>query len=469
MYKLKIILITVFLFASNCLNAQRTINWYRILTDTTQLNYNPFNSSNIIKMGYYNINPITGIQHKHVGNGIWVVDSLFKGNSQLIVNGNAIDYSPEQFGAVRANQTFAQLGINQATVDANYPGIGATVNDNIDWAAWQMALKLVSENGGGIKAKGGTYYLGTKNLIIAKYSKDFQLDGNYAKLISAGTTGYIIGRPNPNDNNDANSMVGLRFTIKNLWIKGTAGQTGIHLGPTYGAHYENIHCENLEVGIHLKFALNSYVINCFASDCNIGWIADKGSWAGSTNSNSQSNHSKFLGCRYYTNLNSDAGFIVRASSGVVVENCIVEGISVRAAIDFDAQNSTVVKDFTIRNLHLECINGTTEAAIKIRMPGGIVTIDKIHTGYPNILVDAASTAGYPYIRISNVPWWVLKNGKAFTNVGCNWEFNGNDAFQTNTPSTYIPALFNGTAPQLCTSYPYPGCGSNRFYYISIPR
>ena len=40
-------------------------------------------------------------------------------------------------------------------------------------------------------------------------------------------------------------------------------------------------------------------------------------------------------------------FGIIAASGCVVEDCIIEGSSVRAGIDFNGQGSTVVKDFTV--------------------------------------------------------------------------------------------------------------------------
>ena len=55
--------------------------------------------------------------------------------------------TPDAYGAVHSNTTFAQQGKSQARVDANYPNIGATVNDMIDWAAWQMVVSLTEATG----------------------------------------------------------------------------------------------------------------------------------------------------------------------------------------------------------------------------------------------------------------------------------------------------------------------------------
>lgn len=465
---MKKLLITLMLIVNTAM-AQNTITWYRITADTT-LSTNPFSTTNTIKTGYYNINPKTGLQSRW-SNGVWVTDSLLKGQkgdtgpAGSAGTGTGTEFTPEMFGAVNANQTFLQKGISQDTINAKYPGIGATVNDNIDWAAWQMAVRQACLIGGGVKAKGGVYYIGSRSISLEKYFRGLQLDGNMCKIISNGTSA-IITRVTPSSNSDANVMVESKVAIKNLFIQGNSTQIGIDIGPTYGAVYENIFCSSLAECIHLRFALRTYVNNCFSTNCNKGWIADRGNWSGSSNSNSQSNHTTFSNCRWFGN--GDAAFQIIASSGCVVRDCIIEGQSCRVGIEWDGQGSTVVKDATIENCHFECSSGSTEAFIKIRMHSGIVTLNKAYGQYASILVDAGATTGYLTTRISNVPYWVMKAGKAFNNAGnVSWVFDNNDSpFQTNTPSTTVPTWFNGTAPSSCSG---PGCGSNKFYYTSVPR
>jgi len=462
----KLSLLILILLISTFVEAQRTINWYRVTADTAQLNYNPSATLNTIKMSYYNINPITGEQYRHTGNGVWVQDSVFKvGTTEIDLTGNATDWAPEQFGAINANLTFYQKGISQTMITSLYPGIGATPSDNVDWAAWQMAIKMATTNGGSVKAKGGTYYLGARQLIIEKYAKGFQLDGNYAKLISTGDVS-IISSPTPSGNGDANIIVERKFTIKNIYLQGTSTQIGIDLGPSYGAVYENIFGISLDEVIHLRFALRTTIENCFSTNCNRGWIVDKGNWSGANNSNSQSNHTTIRSCRYFGS--GDVAIGIYAASGCVVEDCIIEGGSVRVGIDVDGNSSTVVKDITIRNTHFECQNGATEAFIKIRLGGGIATIDKVFGQYASILIDAGATSGYLNVVLSNVPYWVFKGGKAFNNAGgVSWVFLYNDnSLFTTSPSTTVPTWFNGTAVSLCGG---SGCGSNRFFYTSIPR
>lgn len=462
----KLGLLFAFLLVLTSANAQKTVNWYRVTADTGQLNYNPSATGNTIKMSYYNVNPVTGEQYRHVGNGVWVQDSVFKvGTREIDLTGNASDWTPEQFGAINANLTFSQKGISQTMINSLYPGIGATVSDNVDWAAWQMAIKSATANGGGVKAKGGTYYLGARQLTVDKYAKGFQLDGNYSKLVSTGDVA-IISSPTPAGNGDAIVMVERKFTIKNIYLQGTSTQIGIDLGPSYGAVYESVFGISLGEVIHLRFALRTIVNNCFATNCSKGWIADKGNWSGANNSNSQSNQTTFSNCRYFGA--GDVAFGIYASSGCVVENCIIEGTSVRVGIDVDGNSSTVVKDITIQNIHFECTNGASEAIIKIRLHSGTATVNKVYAIYSSILVDAGATVGYLTMRVSNVSYCSSVNGKYFNNAGnVGWilEYNENPLV-TNTPATTVPTWFNGTAVQSCSG---GGCGSNRFFYISIPR
>jgi hypothetical protein len=102
------------------------------------------------------------------------------------------------------------------------------------------------------------------------------------------------------------------------------------------------------------------------------------------------------------------------------------------------------------------------------MANGIVTIDKVFGQYAAILADIGATNGYITTDISHVSYWVFKNGKAFNNAGnVGWILNYNEnPLNTNTPTTTVPTWFNGTAVSNCSG---PGCGSNRFYYLGVPR
>ncbi len=148
-------LLILLMFIANTVTAQNNITWYRISTDTI-LNPNPFSTTNTIKTGYYNINPKNGIQNRWAGTN-WVVDSVFRSqtvntttNITNTIYGAGSDFTPEQYGAINANLTFSQKGISQDTINIKYPGIGATINDNIDWAAWQMAIRQACLIGGGV-------------------------------------------------------------------------------------------------------------------------------------------------------------------------------------------------------------------------------------------------------------------------------------------------------------------------------
>ncbi len=77
---------------------------------------------------------------------------------------------PEKFGATHLNQTFAQANKDQNYINANFPGIGATVNDPIDWAAWQMATNEAGLTGKSLWAY-GDYYINDKEILFFHYFK----------------------------------------------------------------------------------------------------------------------------------------------------------------------------------------------------------------------------------------------------------------------------------------------------------
>ena len=78
-----------------------------------------------------------------------------------------------------------------------------------------MAVKRACLIGGGVKARGGVYYIGNKSISLEKNFRGIQLDGNMCKIISNGTTA-IITRVTPSNNSDANTMVESKVVIRNI-------------------------------------------------------------------------------------------------------------------------------------------------------------------------------------------------------------------------------------------------------------
>lgn len=291
--------------------------------------------------------------------------------------------------------------------------------------------------------------------------------GNYATITTTNNNPFsVFYRQQPTDNTEAlNILVNAHFKISDLIIVGTWNQKGIDVGASYGTFYENVRFDGLGTGLHLRFALNTMVVNCYATNCDKGFIADIGNWPGASNSNSQSNHTKFIGCRVFASPSSTLGFGVYGCYGVVIEGCIIEGKKVVNGIDFDGLNATVVNDFTVKGTHFECEHGASNAFVKVRIREGIVNISTVFGQYPATLLDAGSQAGDVFINVSNVVGWVPNSsGKAINNAG-----NVNYILENNASifirKSGIPALFSGTAVSECTS---AGCGLNKWYWKGLP-
>jgi len=267
--------------------------------------------------------------------------------------------------------------------------------------------------------------------------------GNGCSLIDGTATGlkYLIGRTFATQA-DADAAQSYAVNISKLGLIGN-GKTGIgiDLGSTYNSVIEQCSFTSLGTGLWLRFALMTAVRNCmFTNNLTNGAVSDMGNWTGASNSNSQSNHTRFEQCRVFAADNSNAGFKFFAVSGNLVEQCIVEGGKVVNAIDFDSNGSGVVKDFTIHLTHVEttCQN----AIMKVRQDDGYVQVDKVFSQYKNVMVDATASA-YPKIFVSNVPYLPTGSQFKWNSGGIRWVFN-------NMPSTFDASVAtnwaNGAAP-----------------------
>lgn len=378
--------------------------------------------------------------------------------------------SPDNYGAKHQLITLGQLGKTQADINTIYPGLGCTPGTMVDAAAWRKALSKAGSTGKQIIAF-GTYFFGNDSAAFPKFFRVITISGG-AYINVTGTNGSpVFTRPRPTDNGDANIMIGAFVNINGLQIGcqtgGQANRIGIDIGPTYNSTYTKVDCFSLAEAIHLRFALNTMITMCEAQYCNRGWTADMGNWPGAGNANSQSNETTFHHCRFNAD-NSDYGIGIYAASGCVVQSCIIEGISVRVGIDYDSKGSTVVKGVKVDNSHFECVNGATEAFIKARLSGGIMTVSRCFGQYAAVMVDASTSgAAYPFVLVEYTLYWVPSpTGKYFKNNGCNWALNYNDNFSSNHAD--FRNMFSGTQPNYCT-VTSGACGSNTYSALMTGR
>ena len=377
---------------------------------------------------------------------------------------------PDDFGAVHSNLTFVEAGINQEELNRNFFGIGATLNDPVDWGAWQMAIQEAALSGRMILAA-GDYYIRDKQILFPKYFRSVTIQGASCYLhVSGGGGSPLFFRPAPSDNSDANQMINSFVRLEGIQAGNRdsfVNRIAFDLGPTYNSIYRGIDCFNMAEAVHLRFALNTEIDMCTATNCLRGWTADMGNWKGASNSNSQSNHTTFNHCRFYAAEQSDYAFGVYASSGCTVSNCIIEGEQVRVGCDFNAKGSPVVKDFLVTNVHFEAVNGAKEAFIRLRMQGGIAVIDRVFGQYPAYLVDAEAANGtHCFVEVAHVAYWVPVKGKYFKNTGVSWALRYNDNMLFS--ASEAPTKFAGKMPVYCEG-PVRQCGGSSVTVEMIPR
>jgi hypothetical protein len=197
--------------------------------------------------------------------------------------------------------------------------------------------------------------------------------------------------------------------------------SGIDLAATYGSSVVNCSFRSSQYGLYLRFGLMARVINCLSNAItNTPFVADMGNWTDANNVNSQSNHTRFEQCRVFNAQGAFAGFAIYAASGVVLDQCISEGAQPNYHVFFESRGSTVVKDFTMRNTHLESV--ATVAGIRLRLAGGYATISDVYSQFDMVLIDAEAATGYPHLYVKNVPW--LTGGTQFKTTGTAviWSF-----------------------------------------------
>lgn len=344
-----------------------------------------------------------------------------------------------------------------------FPFIVVTANGTDDKAALQAAVDLNRSTNKTIYTQGNIRLSG--QVTVAKDNYRMRITGYDSKWTSTNTNTFtFLKRTQPTDNSDANIYIIAKFIIEGIEFIGSSNQTALELGPSYMSAYRDLRFSGMQKGIHLRFALRTVVDNCEAASCVNGFTADMGDWAGADNGNSQSNHTTFTNCRVYMPTNGQVAFGIYASSGCVIRDCIIEGHVTTNGIDFDGKNSNMVKDFTVENIHFECVNGATNALLRIRLAGGIVTINKVYGQYASLFMDASSTSGLGHVTVSNIPWWVTKSGKAFKTSNISMHFQHCEAFRGQPTS-----LWEGTPPSTCMPVGSTGCGYHKYTYTDVGR
>lgn len=262
-------------------------------------------------------------------------------------------------------------------------------------------------------------------------SRQLIIEGNGATIAPniGSTLTHLMRRTPANQTEALNTMQSHAFFFRNINFDGRGAGIGLDLGATYGSAITDCKFTALASGLYLRFSLMARVVNCLTVGITgTAFTADKGNWTGASNSNSQSNHTRFEQCRVFNNTGAYAAFAMYAASGITMEQCISEGGDPNYHVFFDSQGSTVVKDFNMRSTHLE--STASIAGVKLRLAGGYARLSGIYSQYNQVLVDAEAASGYPHLYIDDLPY--LTGGTTFKTTGTSVIWSFNEVFQGDT-------------------------------------
>lgn len=325
-------------------------------------------------------------------------------------------------------------------VKAHYGAVGDGVAD--DTAAIQAAVDSLNLAGGTVFFPPGTYLISSPGIVIpadnpvapgtgrTDVGNGLRLTGYGAFLMTTDATSILSREMPAQYSPGAVAASRLLITVEGLRFlgDGTAGQVGLDLIASYGARIVDCYAISLDVGFRLTFCLMAHVQNCLAMGClSYGFQARSGAgvFTGGTVDNSGSNHTVFESCQDQSALL--AAYHIRASSGVRLVDCIAEGgATPDYAVDF-AANSSSVKAFEVKNMHVEY--APSEAILKIQMDvGGTAIVDQLWCSVQNLVFIDATNAAASTIIVRNIPWWPsgsqFKHGSATPYGHPVWIFQG---------------------------------------------
>ncbi len=357
--------------------------------------------------------------------------------------------SPEAFGATHSTDTFADRGFNQAYIDANYQGIGATTSDIIDWAAIQKCYYLAGSQNAVVMFSPYQYRT-NKPITLPKYPSKIKTIGNLARIVTANNNPFnIMGMQVPADQTEADIMAAnAMIFIDDLILEGGSNQTALYLNCATNVQLENTYVYNTGNGIQGKFLLNAVLNNCFAwNNINgIGFLAP--TWSGSTSSLAPNHMAVLNSCQIKTGLGfntAQTALECAYSQSFTVNHIIIEGTTFVNGIKINNQFNNGF-NIVLNDIYQECTSGISDSLIKVDNFGAMVEVNRIFSLSSAILMDANST-GTGQVVIRGIRSAVPNAGKYFRNNNCWWLFdNCWQFFNPATPVTTIRAMFNGTQP-----------------------
>lgn len=329
-----------------------------------------------------------------------------------------------QYGGVGKSQTLSNYTSTQ--LSKLYPSqIGVTTGDQRDWAAmatiaWAGNIGYVSISTRPMNYRVNKSIEDPKSSPLASFR--FEREGN-GSMISPTVNGLEMWRRKCDNQTEAMNMVQYADNFRG-WAfvgNGSSGEIGLRVDASFNSVIEQNHFNNCYEGLQVNFGLMSAAYDNMYTNCkNTGKRIDYGRRWGGTWANAASNHHMSIHERHFCTAGQAAADRHYGCSGGVTIGKIYEGANPQIDLDFNADGSTVTKDFTQLYTHVE--HAPSIAAFKMNLNGGYARIKGVYTQYDNTLIDV-SGAGYPHFYIEDVPWFTP--GTKFKTTGTNivWEFS----------------------------------------------
>lgn len=438
----KLILLIVLLF-STLSYGQKTLTWYRITTDTTTLNYNPFTTTYAVKAGYYNINPKTGEQYRYSGTGNgWVKDSLFRGSSITKID------------TIKITQIDTINITNVTNVTNTITGVGG-VRWVVNWTEFIAALNdpnVRSINIANNLLATSKAYIPTNQNVI----KEIEGHGFEITIPATIDTGFVRKYTTLTA---ANQGIDQKLRFRNVSFKGNNNMC-MYLSANYGAKFEGCIFYNFTTALDLRWCMDAIIDQCFFTENYIGVNLDYDRFTGGSNSTSCSNGSVVQNCKFRNSAGDFANIKIHAASDIKILYNIFEGAQAGGDYDiyFDDNGSTVVKGVYILGCHIEHIPAI--ASIYIKLKEGYAYCGVIYSVFDITLIKFESSA-YAKCIVDQIPF--LSGGTKFQSVSnTRWIFsNMPGSFKPDTASVWV----GGVIPTNSAYYGWNPVGQSPFIQL----
>lgn len=320
-------------------------------------------------------------------------------------------------------------------------GSSTQFNFGVKWAGttaeWNSALASTSTRAVYLY---NDFTANTKFNYAKSYSRIFLIEGNGAKITVTADT--LLTRTYASLS-EANAGIDMQLRISNVEFLGNGSNVCIAVQANYGAKIEGCRFSNFHTAYKGGWTMGTVIEQCYFWENYISIDLDYARFSGGSNSASQSNHSIVRDCKFRHSAGQFAAIKATAVSGLRIHGCIFEGVEngPQYEVYFDDNSSTVVKDFEIKNCHIE--QKQSVCAVYIRLKDGFAYVSNIFSQYDCNLVKFESSA-YAKCIVEGVPYMTSLTKFENVNGAGRWKF-------INMPAPFDPTVatyWNGTPPTL---------------------